>query len=233
MTDTSHVRMGIGCLFCGQRGSGAIAHSLSQIASKIDMYPQLKTYITQLAGTFEPDAERKQVLSVLTEYIKQAARPQLHFICTHNSRRSHLSQIWAQALAYYVGIEVKTYSGGTEATAFHPNAVEAIRRAGFQVRKEGSENPRYHVSFAEEAPAMVCYSKRFDEAPNPSEGFAAIMTCSEADSACPIVAGADKRIQLFYEDPKISDGTPSADFTYDQRCQQIASEIYFAFRALV
>ncbi len=49
--------------------------------------------------------DRKAVLQPLIEYIQNKVNNQeqinLHFICTHNSRRSHLSQIWAQAGAAY------------------------------------------------------------------------------------------------------------------------------------
>ena len=168
----------------------------------------------------------------LVSYLKVSSSPKLHFICTHNSRRSHLSQIWAQTLAHHFGFEVETFSGGTEATAFNPNAVAAIERAGFLVDKEGDTNPRYSVSFSDEVEPMQCFSKKYDEAPNPTAEFAAMMTCSEADAECPIVFGADKKIKLFYRDPKLADGTPEEAATYDERCKQIATEMYFVFNSL-
>ena len=49
--------------------------------------------------------ERKKILDLLVAFIQEKKTAQapikLHFICTHNSRRSHLSQIWAQAMAAY------------------------------------------------------------------------------------------------------------------------------------
>ena len=196
------------------------------------MYPTLQAYVDELGSAQgKITSERKVILQELIDYLKEADAPKLHFICTHNSRRSHLSQIWAQTLAHHFDFNVETFSGGTEATAFNPNAVAAIERAGFRVEKEGEGNPKYTVSFSEGG-QMVCYSKRFDERPNPTTAFAAIMTCSEADAECPIVFGADARIKLFYQDPKAADGTPEEAATYDERCKQIATEMYHVFKSL-
>lgn len=192
------------------------------------MFEELTTYINSISGTEIPE-ERKQILDQLTDYVKQADQPKLNFICTHNSRRSHLSQIWAQTFADHFSIAIESFSGGTEATAFNPNAVAAIKRAGFKVEQEGDENPKYQVSHSQGKEPMVCYSKRFDETPNPTSGFAAIMTCSEADAECPVVFGADQRIKLFYQDPKASDGTPQEAAIYDERCAQIAAEMHYVF----
>lgn len=176
--------------------------------------------------------ERINLLNQLIDYVKKSQNPQLHFICTHNSRRSHLSQIWAQTMADYTNTKVQTFSGGTEATAFHPNAVAAIERAGFEVKNPGGSNPKYEIYHTEGTVPMVCYSKRFDEEPNPTQSFAAIMTCSEADAECPVVFGSDVKIKLFYEDPKKGDGTPMESTLYDERCRQIARELFFVFHAI-
>ncbi|WP_424962917.1 protein-tyrosine-phosphatase [Ekhidna sp.] len=192
------------------------------------IYSQIKTYLDETSSAEITDA-RKAILSEIADYIKSAEDPKLNFICTHNSRRSHLSQIWAQTMAHHYGVDVKTFSGGTEATAFHPNAVAAIEEAGFDVKKEEGSNPRYELKFSDDGPPMICYSKTFDDPVNPGSGFAAIMTCSEADAECPIVFGADTRIKLFYEDPKVSDGTGNEEKIYGQRSQQIAAEMAYVF----
>lgn len=195
------------------------------------MNKKLEQYISEL-DLSDISETRKTVLGKIIDYIKRTPSPQLNFICTHNSRRSHLSQIWAQTFADRFGVDLKTFSGGTEATAFNPNAVAAIERAGFTVEAEGEHNPKYKVSHSEVGEPMVCFSKKFEEYPNPSSNFAAIMTCSEADADCPVVFGADERIKLFYEDPKISDGTPEEAETYDARCKQIAAELYYTFSSI-
>lgn len=176
---------------------------------------------------------RIAVLERLAAYIrkqKEAAIPvSLNFICTHNSRRSHLSQIAAAtALAYYGIGEVRTFSGGTETTAFHPNAVATLRRAGFQILNPGGINPVYKVRFSSSVEEMECFSKVFDHPINPKRDFAAIMTCSDADAHCPFLSGASFRLSLTYEDPKVSDGTSGESEVYDARLRQISRELLFA-----
>jgi len=180
-------------------------------------------------------AERKEKLNVLVEYIqmkKDKNEPsKLIFICTHNSRRSHLSQIWAKVAAEYYGLGnfVEEFSGGTEATAFNPRAIAAIERTGLKAINQGGENPKIEIVYKEEKKPIICFSKRYDDTFNPQEKFAAIMTCSDSDQNCPVVLGAEKRISLPYVDPKISDGTPEESKVYDERCLQIAIEQLYVF----
>lgn len=197
------------------------------------MYSKLKKTISELTQDFEsiPD-ERKQTLQDVADYIskelKKHGTVKLNFICTHNSRRSHLAQIWTQTAANYYEIEgVKTYSGGTEATAFNPRAVAAIDRAGFHVNNPVGENPRYEIKISEDAEPMICFSKKFDDSENPDKNFAAIMTCSDADENCPFVPGTSFRKAVTYRDPKESDGTDHEKETYDERCRQIGTEMFY------
>ena len=157
--------------------------------------------------------------------------PHLNFICTHNSRRSHLAHIWATVMANHLKLpELACYSGGTQATAMHPNTIAALTRAGFQVNIESNSaeyNPVYLVHYSAELKPERCYSKVYNQPPNPKDNYLAVMTCSEADDACPIVVGASKRHAITYDDPKISDGTPMESATYDQRSEQIAIEMLY------
>ncbi|MGE0757413.1 MAG: protein-tyrosine-phosphatase [Pirellulaceae bacterium] len=178
---------------------------------------------------------RQQQLRQLTRYIqtrKDGGQPiRLTFICTHNSRRSHMSQLWAAAAAIHYRVpKVETYSGGTEATAFNPRAVAAMQRAGFSI-DPGPEpvNPRYQVHCGPGAAPQICFSKRFDAEPNPDADFCAVMTCTDADANCPVVPGAAERLALPFEDPKAFDGTPEEAQRYDERCAQIARELLFVF----
>ena len=197
------------------------------------MYSKLKKTITELTRNFDSiPNERKETLIEVAQYISdeltEKGEVKLNFICTHNSRRSHLAQIWTQTAANYYEIEgVETYSGGTEATAFNPRAVAAIERAGFHVKNPVGENPRYEVKFSEDAKPMICFSKKFDDPENPEKNFAAIMTCSEADENCPFVPGTSFRKAVTYRDPKESDGTDHEKKTYDERCRQIGTEMFY------
>ncbi|MCA9243339.1 MAG: hypothetical protein KDA32_05245 [Phycisphaerales bacterium] len=178
-------------------------------------------------------ADRRRELDAFADMIRQARHgdqpARLVFICTHNSRRSHMSQIWAAVAAHHYGVKnIHTYSGGTESTAFNPRAVAAMERAGFGVEKTTDDmNPIYHVRFCDNRPAMTCFSKKFDGDPNPKADFAAVMVCGDADRACPVVPGATGLFAIPFVDPKASDGTPQEAETYDERCAQIAREMLY------
>jgi arsenate reductase len=178
-------------------------------------------------------SDRISKLSELSQYIQQKMDRGdavcLNFICTHNSRRSQLAQIWAKTAAHYYALDVSTYSGGTEVTAFNYRAVEALERCGFKIEKKGTGNPRYKVAFAEEVEAIEAYSKRYDEVAAEVDQFAAVMTCDAAESNCPYIPGAEQRISLLYEDPGKFDDTPDEERMYDERCRQIASEMLYVF----
>lgn len=183
--------------------------------------------------------ERKEILKPLIAYLKvkiEAKDPtRLNFICTHNSRRSHLSQIWAQTMAAFFNIpNVSCYSGGTEATAMFPKVAETLATQGFKINKlsEG-DNSIYSVKYSQNEPAIIAFSKTYGDTFNPTSEYAAIMTCSSADEGCPIVFGCDKRVAVTYEDPKKSDGTPHQTETYFNRSLQIATEMKFVFSKLL
>ena len=209
---------------------------MSNSKTQLALHNALEKTVQSLATNFSTiSPERKEILKQLADFVQAKARNhekiELVFICTHNSRRSHISQIWAQAAAAYYGIgNMVSYSGGTEATAFNPRAVKAMQEAGFKINatSEGT-NPIYKVSFAENADPVITFSKKYDSASNPQKGFAAIMTCSHADENCPIVSGMEKRISLPYNDPKDFDGTPQEAAKYSERVKEIGTEIFYAF----
>ena len=198
---------------------------------------KIREIIAQLS-TERISEERKRILQPLIQFISSKLSKneevRLNFICTHNSRRSHLSQIWAQTMANYYQIEnVFCYSGGTEATAMFPKVVETLRNQGFEILKlSETENPVYAVKFAENEHAVICFSKKYNDDFNPKSAFAAILTCDSADENCPIVYGAEARIPIKYEDPKKSDGTPEMNETYFNRSLEIATEMKFVFENL-
>jgi arsenate reductase len=183
----------------------------------------------------EVSEERKQVLNPLIDYIQNKVNHQeeirLNFICTHNSRRSHLSQIWAQTMAFQFGIKnVFCYSGGTEATAMFPKVAETLTNQGFEIQKISQEqNSVYAVKFDENQHPIICFSKTYFDDFNPKSNFAAIMTCSNADEGCPMVFGAEARLSIKYDDPKAFDGTEVMNEKYKERSLQIASEMQYVF----
>lgn len=181
----------------------------------------------------EIPAERKLLLDEMATYLQEKIslrkEIRLNFICTHNSRRSQLAQIWAQTAAAYHGIEAYCYSGGVEVTAFNPRAVAAIRRDGFKVTQKKGENPVYFVFYSEEADPIVTFSKEVEDAINATKEFAAVMTCDHADENCPYIPGAEKRFPLRFEDPKASDDSPLEERMYTERSHQIGAELFYLF----
>jgi arsenate reductase len=74
--------------------------------------PTLFSEIENLVKSLNPEtisSERKTVLQPLTDFIQSKVSEnkeiRINFICTHNSRRSHLSQVWAQTMASYFNIK--------------------------------------------------------------------------------------------------------------------------------
>lgn len=200
------------------------------------MNASLLAYCDLLLKDFDSiEPERKALLQKLSEYIGSGIRSHktvnLVYICTHNSRRSHFGQVWAKVASIYFKIpNVYTFSGGTEATAFNLNAINALKRAGFYVESNTeSENPTYKIFYGEQAEFMECFSKVYNDPNNPRENFAAIMTCSEAEENCPFIPGADLRIGTTYDDPKAFDTTELQDAKYDEKCRQIALETFYVF----
>ena len=198
------------------------------------MYSALTKTIEKIE-TKNINEERKNTLRQLIEFIQQKVdnkqKVDINFICTHNSRRSHLAQIWAQVASVYFNIPgVHCYSGGTEETALFPKVSETLANQGFNILKiTDDNNPVYAIKYDDNALPIIGFSKKYDSPFNPTSGFAAVMTCSQADGGCPFIAGAEKRIPITFQDPKISDNTPEQSQVYAERSLEIANEMFYVF----
>lgn len=200
------------------------------------MLQPIKQYCDKLIAELDAiPKERQELLEKISNYVSSKKESQqaiqLVYICTHNSRRSHFGQIWAQVAANYYNVKnVTSFSGGTEATAFNSNAINAVKRVGFSVTSlDETTNKRYHVVYDETENPITCFSKVYDDAQNPQTNFVAIMTCSDAEENCPFIPGVELRIGTTYDDPKAFDNTPLQDAKYDERCKQIALETLYVF----
>lgn len=212
----------------------AACSSTHQSQSNTKLLSPLRPYVTEVANELGMvTAERRLVLDAIAADIAgqlKAGEPaQLTFICSHNSRRSHMSQIWAQTAAYYYGIEnIYAYSGGTEATACNCRTVAALRRVGFDIEDATKgDNPVYLVRYAKDRPPIRAYSKLYNADGNPRSHFIALMTCSVADKTCPVVQGAMSRYAIHYADPRLCDDTPTETTAYNERCREIAREMFY------
>ncbi|MDP3557226.1 MAG: protein-tyrosine-phosphatase [Bacteroidota bacterium] len=198
------------------------------------MFANIKAYCDTIINEFvNIPSNRKEVLGKIADYIisKNNLPVNLVYICTHNSRRSHFGQVWANvASSYYKIKNINSFSGGTEATSFNLNAINALNRIGFSVESlTENENPVYQVAYGDNEEPIECFSKVYNNSINPQKDFAAIMTCSDADENCPFIEGAEIRIATTYNDPKMFDNTPMQDEMYDERCRQIATETFYVF----
>jgi arsenate reductase len=206
-----------------------------QATSNANLLPPLQSYVgDKVANQLDAvPAERKVVLgeiaASIAERLEQGHDANVTFICTHNSRRSHMSQIWAQTAACYYGLDrVHAYSGGTQETCCNPRTITAMRRAGFAIEDATTgDNPLYLVRYADGRPPVRAYSKLYNAQGNPKEGFIALMTCSSADKSCPVVQGAVARYAIHYADPRLCDDTPTETAAYNDRCREIAREMFY------
>ncbi|MGB1033050.1 MAG: protein-tyrosine-phosphatase [Flavobacteriales bacterium] len=194
----------------------------------------IRKYIEQL-DVSSVSIERRQVLSQIADLLLNRKDLKHYlFVCTHNSRRSQLAQAWFAMIAHAYGVDfLDVHSAGTEATAFYPSAIETLKQAGMVISIESQDdNPKVTISFSEEAPSILAFSKTLDHGSIPKEGMVAVMTCGHADQNCPMVLGAEVRISLNYIDPKWSDNTEEEQAIYMACSQLIATEIKFIFDSI-
>lgn len=206
----------------------------------MNLYNNLQQTIDKLELEFDLIPEsRKQELKNLSLCIKESlelfGRADLTVICTHNSRRSQLGQLWLKVAALHYGVNnIFTFSGGTEATAFNIRMINALKDFEFEVKAlDETLNPKYHIKLGENDGTMdILYSKVYNENYNPQQNFIAIMVCNSADKGCPLVAGAFKRISLPYLDPKAFDDTELEKEKYLEKVSEMGREMLFVFKQL-
>lgn len=178
-------------------------------------------------------ADRKALLQPLIEYLREKIalkhKVNLNFICTHNSRRSQFSQLWAKVIATNCGIEMNSFSGGLEITSCNERTINSMKRMGFNIKNSGGENPKYEVNYHTGKTPLSLFSKKYDDVTNPEKGFAAIMTCDHAGENCPFIPGAEKKLPIGFEDPKVFDDSRKEAKIYDERSLQIATEMKYVF----
>jgi hypothetical protein len=205
-------------------------------AQKANLNADLLKYCSSLSSEFNQiPSDRKEYLNELVSYIAEQQKAQkainLVFVCTSNSRRSHMAQVWSQIASYYYDINnVNTFSGGTEKTKVNKNALLALEKTGIVLQShQQSENPVWFAFVGVKFTPMILFSKVYTDSTNPSKNFGAVMVCAEANESCPIVSGADFRLGLPYQDPKAFDNTAQQNEKYDERCRQIAREMFYVF----
>ncbi|ELR73364.1 Arsenate reductase [Fulvivirga imtechensis AK7] len=199
-----------------------------------ELIPAISEFLGQLDITAIKKERRNDLQSLVDIIQEKVGRHQtiyLNFICTHNSRRSQLCQVWAETIAWAKGVpKVKAYSGGTEPSEFHCNAIRALESCRFLLtKKEDRTIPVYFFFYSYEAEAIPCFSKVYNDPINCWTAFTAVMTCYDAEDKCPHIAEAEARVSVIYDDPKYADGTPKETEVYARRNSQIATEMLYVF----
>lgn len=207
-------------------------HGNSQTAETM-INKELEATTERLVSSFgDIDSDRKEVLEELGAFLVEQLSDHKTFgalfVCTHNSRRSHISDLWFKYGLFYYGLDqFESFSGGTEATAFNPRAIAAVERAGFNaVYDKKEENPVVSIS-PKDYPVWRMQSKVYTHKVNPKSDFVAVMVCSDADKSCPVVEGATGRFAIPYDDPRHFDGTPSESQKYDETVDLIGTEMLY------
>ena len=181
--------------------------------------------------------ERALLLSEMAKKIGQEYQKEgkihLNFICTHNSRRSQFGQVWSFFAAEYFNLNIQSFSGGTEVTAFFRNTVKTLQTEGFEfdIVNFSHQNPTYSISFEGTNKSILGFSKLFD-APENLNPFIAITTCNNADENCPFIPTATHRFHLPFVDPKFSDDTDTQEENYEKTSTQIAGELFYLFSSI-
>lgn len=199
------------------------------------LFPAIATYCQQLETQFDQiSLDRQQQLLELSACLKQPFQenktPAIIAICTHNSRRSHLAQLWlAIAVDYYQLPQILTFSGGTEVSALNYNVIETLRKVGLQISSKDStiKNPIYEVSWNNQMTPYLAFSKQYTNPINPQKDFVAIMVCNHADIHCPLVTGSKAKFTLAYQDPKNYDETDLEVAAYLKTSNLIGCEMLF------
>lgn len=207
--------------------------TLNAQTMKMETTKKLKKFTEELIeGAAGINEERKALLDesakAIAEELHKNGKHAAVFVCTHNSRRSHLSDLWFRYALLYYGIEgMESFSGGTEATAFNKRAIAAMERVGFNVSYDKSAtNPVVQIS-PMTYPVWNVFSKVYTDEINPKSNFTAVMVCSDADRNCPVVDGATQRFAIPYNDPKHYDDTPSEEGKYDETVKLIGTEMMY------
>ncbi len=178
--------------------------------------------------SLERKKELDEIATLIIEHLKKENSLDIIVVCTHNSRRSQLGEVWINTLAnHFEMYNIKAFSGGMEATAFNYRMVNALISSGFNIEEvESKTNPKYVLKDGINENQLM-FSKVYDDSMNPQTGFMALMVCDHADENCPIVNGMEYRIPLRYKDPKEFDDTHQESEAYGNKVKEIGREMYY------
>ncbi len=175
-------------------------------------------------NNYKPEKNKKNHLDEIVSEINAglAKTDNIVFLCTHNSRRSQLCQIWGSILSKIYKIDLNFHSAGSEKTEVHKNIFYCLSNAGVKV----GDNKIHFEDLT-----INLRSKRLGEIK--AKKFIAIMTCSDAEKSCPTDPRSIKNIKIIYEDPKIFDNSEREKEEYYKTSKSIAEDLNYIIKKLV
>lgn len=178
--------------------------------------------------SLERKSELDEISQLISEHLIEEKHLDIVVVCTHNSRRSQLGEVWINTLAHRFGIKnITAYSGGMEETAFNIRMIKALRYLGFDIDEiEAGANPKYVLNGVNMDDHLM-FSKVYNHEVNPKIGYMAFMVCGDADENCPIIKGMKYRIPLRYKDPKAYDDTTYEREAYVDKVKEIGREMHY------
>ena len=206
----------------------------------MELPSELRKYIqstAQQAVLIEEERKQNllQIAEVISRSLKKGNDVNIMAICTHNSRRSQLMEVWIRVGCIFLNrSDIRSFSGGTEATAFNPRMVHALKSKGFPlITIEEGENPHFVLDLDTPTSNQRLFSKKYSHTFNPQKDYIALMVCDHADQNCPIVFGASERLALKYKDPKEYDDTPNEEQAYLDKVDEIGREVLFLLQSIL
>ena len=198
------------------------------------LFSEINQYLDSLLPSIDGEERQAKWQALGNSLKKSELKGAVNFICTHNARRSVLSQSLATVLAYRSGLkDLVFWSGGAEETNAHPNSIATLQRIGFRLLSQGEgANPVYELAYADDAAPLRIFSKKFDDESSPAP-YHAVLVCSKGDAACPFIPGVASRTLIPFEDPGTFDGTPEEEQAYNTCAAQIGGEMRFFFEKII
>ena len=124
------------------------------------------------------------------------------FVCTHNSARSQMAEGFLRAMA---GDRFDVKSAGTEPTAVHPLAIQAMAERDIDISRHTS---KLLAGLMQEPWDYV------------------VTVCDDANERCPLFPGRVKRLHWSFEDPSRATGSDADRLeTFRRVRDQIATQL--------
>tara|TARA_B100001079_G_scaffold142196_1_gene121790 strand:+ start:344 stop:916 length:573 start_codon:yes stop_codon:yes gene_type:complete len=187
------------------------------------MNEEFKDFFSKI-NQYNPEKDKKNYLDDVVSKIEKILpiTNNIVFLCTHNSRRSQLCQVWGSILSKIYNIDLKFNSAGTEKTEVHKTIFYCFSNVGIEIK----DSKIFYGDLS-----LSLHSKVLEEIQ--SDKFISIMTCSDAEKSCPSDSRSIRNISMIYQDPKIFDDTEKEREEYSKTSKLIAEELNYIIKNLV